>query len=329
VNSSYQPPPALLGRRNGLSRDEVSEIQRARLLTASAEMVEEVGYSRMTVAQIVSRAGVSRKTFYDVFADREDCFLALLEDTIAQAAVVAGGAYFDKRRWRAGVRAALGRLLMLMEHEPALARLWVVEALRGGQRVLERRAQALDGLASAIGEGCYATNTACDPPRVVAEGIAGGVIGVLHTRLVREAGEPLTDLLGPLMYMIVLPYLGERAARSELTKPAPQAASGRPARSPASDGDPLDGLKMRLTYRTVRVLVVVGGHPGASNREVAEASGIVDQGQISKLLSRLARLELIENQGVGQERGGANAWKLTGRGQQLVRATRPRIEALV
>jgi Bacterial regulatory proteins, tetR family. len=86
---SSQPPPALLGRRNGLSRDQVTEIQCARLLTAAADTVEELGYARMTVAEVISRAGVSRKTFYDAFADREDCFLALLEETVAQAAILA------------------------------------------------------------------------------------------------------------------------------------------------------------------------------------------------------------------------------------------------
>ena len=81
---------------------------------------------------------------------------------------------------------------------------------------------------------------------------------------------------------------------------------------------------MRLTYRTVRVLMVIGERPGASNREIAEGSGIVDQGQISKLLTRLARLNLVENVGEGQEKGAANAWHLTPRGAQVERATRPR-----
>ena len=81
---------------------------------------------------------------------------------------------------------------------------------------------------------------------------------------------------------------------------------------------------MRLTYRTVRVLMVVAEHPRASNREIAQASGIVDQGQISKLLNRLARLELVTNTGEGQLKGGSNAWHLTERGDQVERATRPR-----
>jgi DNA-binding MarR family transcriptional regulator len=65
-------------------------------------------------------------------------------------------------------------------------------------------------------------------------------------------------------------------------------------------------------------------HPGASNREIAKGAGIVDQGQISKLLNRLSRLSLVENLGEGPEKGAANAWQLTARGAQVERATRPR-----
>ena len=81
---------------------------------------------------------------------------------------------------------------------------------------------------------------------------------------------------------------------------------------------------MRLTYRTVRVLVAIGANPGASNREVAEGSGIADQGQISKLLRRLEGLQLVENHGEGQVKGAPNAWYLTERGTQVERATRAR-----
>lgn len=80
---------------------------------------------------------------------------------------------------------------------------------------------------------------------------------------------------------------------------------------------------MRLTYRTVQVLIVIAAKPGASNREIADRSGISDQGQISKLLTRLQRLELVENRGEGQPKGAPNAWHLTERGARVEQATRP------
>jgi DNA-binding MarR family transcriptional regulator len=79
---------------------------------------------------------------------------------------------------------------------------------------------------------------------------------------------------------------------------------------------------MRLTYRTVRTLEAIAVVPGANNREIGERVGIVDQGQISKLLSRLAGLGLIENTGLGQAGGAANAWHLTPSGTRLESAIR-------
>jgi AcrR family transcriptional regulator len=316
--------PRLRPGPNGLPRGQVTEIQRSRMLAAAVEAVDEVGYARMTVAQVISRARVSRKTFYDVFADREDCFLAAFEQAVTQAESLAREAYERESNWRDGVRSALAKLLIFMDAEPGLAKLVVVEALAAGDRVLERRAQALDELAGVVDQGRFLTNATREPPEVTAEGIVGGVFAVIHTRLLEGGKEPLTDLLGSLMSMVVLPYLGARAASRELSRPPLEVPRDKRPRGLARSKDPLEGLNMRLTYRTVRVLMVIAEHPGASNREIAEGSGIVDQGQISKLLNRLARLNLVENLGEGQEKGAANAWHLTARGAQVERATRPR-----
>jgi AcrR family transcriptional regulator len=294
------------------------------MLAAAVEAVEDVGYARMTVAQVISRARVSRKTFYDVFTDREDCFLAAFEQALGQASLIAQEAYQAEPIWRDGVRAALARLLMFMDEEPGLAKLCIVEALGAGERVLERRAKVLEELAEVIDRGRAATSATREPPEVTAEGVVGAIFAVLHTRVLEAGGQPLTDLLGSLMSMIVLPYLGARAAGRELSKPPMELPKDGRSRALARHKDPLEGLNMRLTYRTVRVLMVIAEHPGASNREIAEGSGIVDQGQISKLLNRLARLKLVENLGEGQEKGAANAWHLTPRGAQVERATRPR-----
>ena len=316
--------PRLRPGPNGLPRGQVTEIQRSRMLTAAVQTVEEVGYARMTVAQVIGRAKVSRKTFYDVFIDREDCFLAAFEEAVAQARALAVNAYTLERGWREGMRAGLSRLLTFMDEEPGLARLCVVEALGAGTRVLESRAEVLDELAEVVDRGRSAGNATREPPEVTAEGVIGAVFAVIHTRLLEDGKEPLSKLLAPLMSMIVLPYIGARAASKELARPAPRPRKAARTSGRSGPRDPLAGLDMRLTYRTVRVLVVIGGRPGASNREIAEGSGIADQGQISKLLARLRRLDLVENRGEGQAMGGANAWYLTERGAEVERAARPR-----
>jgi hypothetical protein len=87
-------------------------------------------------------------------------------------------------------------------------------------------------------------------------------------------------------------------------------------------GDPLAGVPMRMTYRTARVLEGVAEHPGASNRQLSDYAGIADQGQVSKLLTRLERLELLTNSSAGHAKGEPNAWQLTAKGQRVVRGIR-------
>ena len=293
------------------------------MLAAAADAVAEVGYSQLTVAQVIGRARVSRKTFYDVFTDREDCFLAVFESVVDRARALVCEACASEPAWREATRTGLARLLALMDEEPALARLCVVDALGAGERVLARRADVIEELVTAVDRGRDGSQRMREPARLASEAVVGGVAAVLHRRLLDGDGEPLANLLGPLMSFIVHPYLGARAAGRELERP-PHRAPGPRAEMNGRDGrDPLEGLPMRLTYRTVRVLGAVGEHPGASNREIAERAGISDQGQISKLLTRLSGLGLTENVGEGQVHGAANAWHLTSRGRQLERASRP------
>src|SRR5450759_3167701 len=136
-----------------LARAQVEELQRNRLMGAAVEVVAELGYARLTVGSIIARARVSRKTFYDIFCDREDCFLAVFERTLASARELAAQAYAQEPGWREGVRSALRALLIFMDEEPALARLCVVDALIAGESVLEARCELLEGLAHAIDEG--------------------------------------------------------------------------------------------------------------------------------------------------------------------------------
>lgn len=307
-----------------LARAQVEELQRNRLMAAAVEAVAELGYARLTVGSIIGRARVSRKTFYDIFCDREGCFLAVCERALASAREIAAQAYAQEPGWREGVRSAVRALLVFMDEEPVLAKLCVVDALIAGESILEARCEVLEELARAIDEGRTAPGAAHDPPAVTAEVVVGGILAVLHSRLLEGDREPLSELSGALMSMIVLPYLGPRAARQELEFPSVPAPPRDAAPLSADGTDPLNGLRFRLTYRTVCTLMAIAESPGASNREIAEAAGIVDQGQISKLLGRLEGLGLIENHGAGQPKGAANAWRLTPRGAQLERAARPR-----
>jgi AcrR family transcriptional regulator len=290
------------------------------MITAMIEVVSERGRAGATVAHVVARSGVSRRTFYEVFGDFEDCFLAALDRSIACASEYVLAGYEPSEEWCPRIRGALIGLLEFLEDEPAMGRLCIVETLGAGPRVHERRARTVEAMIAVVDEARLESKAAATLPQLTTEGVVGGILSVLHTRLL-EGGSSLLALTGSLMGMIVLPYFGPAAAGKESERPAPR----RRRRARATGGDPLRGLEMRLTYRTVRVLLAIaelGAHGSPpSNREIGVAAGIDDQGQISKLLSRLEKLGLVENSGPGQVRGAPNAWVLTKKGfevEQLV-----------
>jgi AcrR family transcriptional regulator len=301
----------------------VPDIQRARILAGLVEVARERGAARVTVADVVARSGVSRRTFYELFEDRDACFLAAFEGAVARAAVRVAPAFraeLDGRaragQWRERVRSGLLALLEFLDDEPGLGRLCIVDALGAGQAAVARRAVVVEALVEAIDEGRGEAKLGLAPTRLTAEGVVGGVLSVLYARLAATHSRPTIELLNPLMRMIVLPYLGPAAAARELARPTPKA---RP-RIVSTPSNPLEGLEMRLTYRTVRVLVAIATAPGASNRQVADAAEVHDQGQISKLLARLEHLGLVENIGCGPLRGEPNAWHLTSRGRAVEQA---------
>jgi AcrR family transcriptional regulator len=310
----------------------VVEIQRARMLAAMVEVAGERGAANVTVAHVVARAGISRRTFYELFEDREDCFLAAFDHALEQAASVVVPAYESHSAWREQVRAGLTALLGFLEDEPGLGALLVVDALGAGPRALARRTEVLDVLIAKVDEGRPRSEVAKAPRKppapLTAEGVVGAVFAVIHARILehqsadngplpsgRRDAPPISVLLNPLMSIIVMPYLGANAARRELERPVPQARKAQPSRR-----NPLQHLDMRLTYRTVRVLMAIAQHPGASNRHIGEQAGVQDQGQISKLLARLEGLDLIHNTGAGHNRGAPNEWTLTTQGQDVQRA---------
>jgi AcrR family transcriptional regulator len=309
----------------GTPRVQVEEIQRSRLLVAAAAVIDELGYEQTSVARITARARVSRRTFYELFGNREACLVALLGEVAERVERELLAANLDGLSWRERVRGGLWTILSFLEREPVLARICVVQALHGGPRVLERREQILAWLAGVLDEGRREGSRGEECTLVTAEGLVGGALGVVYARLRGRDGRPLTGLLDELMGMIALQYLGPRAARREQQRPAPvpcPAPEGGRS-SVGEERDPLDEVDMRLTYRTARVLQCIaelgGQGSGPSNRAVAESAGVTDPGQISKLLRRLEGLGLVVNAGGGHQSGEPNAWELTPLGGQVAR----------
>jgi AcrR family transcriptional regulator len=298
----------------------MEEGQRTRILEALARAMVELGPSRVgsSMPDVLARAEISSASFHQEFPDPESCMLGTFELGLERARRRMLEAYDIERRWLDAIRAGLAALLRFLEDEPALGRVLVVYSLGGGDRVLRRRVEVMAALAEVIDRGrVERVGRRQQPPAVIAEGVVGAVLAIIQNRLVSEESGGVAELFGSLVSVIVLPYLGAGAARRELTRPMPPA---RPV--PASTDTAAEASVarpgVRLTYRTARVLEAIAETPGASNREVADRAGIVDQGQISKLLGRLAERRLIEKSGEGRARGAPNSWRLTDAGEHAL-----------
>jgi AcrR family transcriptional regulator len=289
---------------------------------ALAVAVADRGIHAVKLSDVAVQAGLSSRALRERFADVEACFLAAFNWCTGRAGAALLVAYSDEQRWLDGARAGLAALLELIDQEPELARLWIVYSLGAGPRIQRRRAKALAVLCEYLDRGRLESAVRTEPPAVTAEGVIGAVMAVIQARLLATKPAPASELQGELMSLIVLPYLGGAAAKRELMRPPP-----RLSRTRLSGSSTIDSVGMRVTYRTARVLSAIAECPGANNREVGNRAEVADQGQISKLLSRLESQGLIVNMGRGGRRGSPNAWELTSRGEQIQHVIHYRGEA--
>ena len=126
-------------RAHKLSRSAVAESQHWRMLEAVTEAVGKRGYAEASVAEIVEIAGVSRKTFYEHFSDKEACFLTayeVLSERVVEALVAAGAKYPPGK---ARCRAQLERYIEVLARDPIAARVFNVDVLAAGDRALDAR----------------------------------------------------------------------------------------------------------------------------------------------------------------------------------------------
>jgi AcrR family transcriptional regulator len=305
--------------RNGSPPASLADVQRRRILVAMTRITCQIGLESVTIARVIDDARVARRTFYELFDDREACLLAVFNEAIATAEERARSVVEDSAPWASRLRGALQALLEFFDEEPELARICVIHALAGGRAVLNRRREVLFDLAHLVDGGRAVRRSASELPPLTAEGVVGAVFSLIHARLLAPEQTRLANLLNPLMAIVVLPYQGAAAAERELSR-RPRDRQRLTPKRPRKARDPLEGLQMRLTHRTICVLGAIWQLPAASNREIADAAGIKDQGQISKLLARLEGLGLALNAGPGQAEGTANAWTLTARGSALARS---------
>jgi AcrR family transcriptional regulator len=178
------------------------------MLAAMAVALEEHGYARATVALLLERAGVSRRTFYEQFKDKDDCFLAAYDDAErrvwAQAAAAAVG--MPAGDWPRRVHAAVGAVLDFVAAEPAVGRLFTLEARAAGPAIAGRHRRALDRAASALRAGNRAGPGATDLPAGTERALVANVAALAGSYVLSGATELLPGLAPQLADHLLLPY---------------------------------------------------------------------------------------------------------------------------
>jgi AcrR family transcriptional regulator len=301
-------------------RGNVTASQHARIVRAMVDVVGERGYAGAAVGLVVARAKVSPRTFYEAFDGLQDCFLAVIDEETERAAALVAHAFERETAWREGLRSALTSLLVFLDSEPVLARIWLVEVLAAGSWALERRERNLSRLTRLI-VSAWTVPDGWRPPPLAAEGVMTSVLGVLHNHLVARGRDPLISLLGPLIGIVMRPYLDPQTVAREIERGetlAEEIQAGRPWPLPTS-ADPRVEIPALLAHpgahRARQCLLYLARNPGVSNRHVATAIGVDHLGQVSTLLTRLAKLGLL-NKRAGSP-GRPNAWRLTPMGARV------------
>lgn len=214
---------ALAGRRgrlppgrHGLPRVFVAENQRQRLLNGVVEAVAEHGYNATTIARIVAAAKISRRTFYEYFEGKEDCFGAayeMVEQHVLDAMLAAPGA---AEPWPERVRPRLAALLDVLSRDAAVSRFFLIEPLAAGGEIAARYREAL-GL---IAETLRPEPLPADVDVEVRDQIAiGGVVTLIVRRLTATGPARLPELLPDLTELVLAPYM-ERAEAKRLAAAA-------------------------------------------------------------------------------------------------------------
>jgi len=207
--STTRPLPG----RHSLPPEFVARHQRSRIVAALAEVTAEKGYGAVTVADVVKRAGIARKTFYENFRSKEDCFLAAQRHgmaTVLDRVVEAGGTFED---WPRRIAAGLVAFLDYVDEEPALARVCMVEALSAGPAAARLYEESQQAFVSLFRLGRNVSSQAGELPEILEEAVVGGVFWLVYQRLVACEAEAAPALLPELVEFALTPYLGADAAR--------------------------------------------------------------------------------------------------------------------
>ena len=278
--------PVLTGRLKGMTPERVAWYQRARIQAALIDAVAQRSFTDSTVAELVESAAVSKTTFYEHFASKEDCFLQTYDDIITRVAErvsrACGGAGEPSER----LRAALTAFVDVVVDEPAAGKLALIDVLSVGASGIARHEAGLETFEKLVGRVLLESPSAPPPPAETITAIAGGIRGIVYRKMRAGALDSLPDLVDLLAAWI----LNFQAPDSAIVARATEAAA-QPRSEAAAGGstqldwnEPPDSPRSRrsLTQRErivrgVAQLAISEGFESVTVRAISATSGTSNQ----------------------------------------------------
>jgi AcrR family transcriptional regulator/DNA-binding MarR family transcriptional regulator len=290
-----------------------SATQRDRLVAAVGQLSAELGSSAIGVHHICQRAGISRRTFYDLYSDRDACLAEAHQEAFGRLmGHVEAAAGEAGTEWADRAVAVTQALLSAWEADRVLAHLSLVTAVSGDGEAAALRQAAIAQIAELLA-GAPEQPLAADP---VLAGAIGSVWGLAFSSLTEHPEVAVTDLAGTAIYLVLAPFVGRRQAAARAAGRGGATAYVTRWTPAVVGGDDERGLLVtELTGQTLRYL---NGHPGAANIDIARAVDVRHESQMSRHLGRLERAGMVSR----RKEGRTNAWVLTARGEEAARTLR-------
>ena len=211
--------------RHSLPRELVVRSQRERLLAAVVRVTASKGYEATSVADILEEAGVGRESFYELFDDKQDCMLAAHAVLVDHLEAAVKAAYDGPGPWPSRVRKSVAAMLDWFAADPAAARVTIIELAAIGAVSRERFQEDFRRFIKLLEDGRDDGEPRADRPNAAELGIGAGFAKV-YEEVVRGRTAELPKLLPELTYEVLVPFVGEEAARAEQRRAAETAAAG-------------------------------------------------------------------------------------------------------
>ena len=190
--------------------------QRERILAAVAQVASTRGYGAMSVQDIVREAGVSRRTFYEQFKNKDHAFLAAYDEASGRLMTTIRSGIDAEQTFEDKISAGFRAFLELLAASPAFAKMCIVEVLAAGPEAISRRAKTMEDFTEIFEVAAQQTLVKENPPSpLIAETIVGGVYETVYRRIARGETDELPKLLPDLTESALLPYVGEARAAAQ------------------------------------------------------------------------------------------------------------------